>query len=644
MHRTKRRSAVLATLSVFALVAMACGGDDDDSTEGSEAVSGTEAETPATGEATTPSEGTETAATEGSTPSAGSEAPSEGGPVPTSPGERHISDEGEPVQGGDLVYGIEADSANGWAPYRTSCATSCELLLSSVSDPLFYVTADSEIEPMLVESYESNDDGTEWTFHIRDGITFHDGTPLDGAAVKFNIDSCRFSTLTGAAFTFITDTAASGQDVVITTTGDVALPRFFNERQCAKMFSPTWLGSLEDIPQRVEGSPIYDAELAATPADGDPAAPVGLGAFKFESYTPGNGNSFKLVRNEDYWRGPNGITGEELPYLDSIEGVVAVDIDSRTNGLLGGQFDVIHTANPDAISQFLDDDSVEVTASSKFGDTDYLMINVAQGAQDPEGANADSPMINVHCRRALAFATDQERVIEERAAGLTLPATGPFPPGSLGYLEDSGYPTYDPDQANEEMDQCLSDLGTDHIEFTFNTTNDPFNVETNELILSMWQETLGADRVQATISPIEQGQYIGLGLNGTFNVFGWRNHAGVDPDTQIYWWNEASAAPIGSIAINFGRIADPDLETQFDIIRTNPDEAARKAAAEEVNRIFGEKVYNLWLGWTLWGVITQPYVNGIERNVLPDGGEGVGLAFAGRHMTNQIWCDNGKCE
>ena len=187
------------------------------------------------------------------------------------------------------------------------------------------------------------------------------------------------------------------------------------------------------------------------------------------------------MRNEDYWRGPNGITGESLPYLDSIEAVPAVDIDSRSNALRSGQFDIIHTSNSDSIAQFLDDDSVETIASSLYGDTNYIMLNVAEGDTDPDGANADSPLLNVHCRRALAFATDNERLAEERGAGLVQVANGPFGPGQLGYLEDSGYPQYDPDAALEEFDQCLADLGTDSIEFTFNTTNDPFNVETNTL-------------------------------------------------------------------------------------------------------------------------------------------------------------------
>ena len=68
--------------------------------------------------------------------------------------------------------------------------------VASVSDSLFAVNDDGETVPLLVESVEPNDDYTEWTLTIREGITFHDGTPLDGAAVKFNIDACRAAPLT----------------------------------------------------------------------------------------------------------------------------------------------------------------------------------------------------------------------------------------------------------------------------------------------------------------------------------------------------------------------------------------------------------------------------------------------------------------
>ena len=313
--------------------------------------------------------------------------------------------------------------------------------------------------------------------------------------------------------------------------------------------------------------------------------------------------------------------------------------------LRSGQFDVIHTSNADSISQFLDDDEFETIASSLFGDTNYTMLNVAEGDTDPEGANADSPLLNVHCRRALAFATDNERLAEERGAGLVQVANGPFGPGQLGYLEDSGYPQYDPDAALEEFDQCLADLGTDTIEFTFNTTNDPFNVETNTLMISMWQEVFG-DAIQATITPDRAGPVHRPGARRhvqRLRLAQPRRHRPGHPGLLV-----------AEHVVGPDRVAGAELRPlqgrrrwtpRWRSIKTNPDEAARKEAAEEVNRIFGEQVYNLWSTWALWAVIEAPYVNGLESNVLPDSGEqGVGLAFSGRHQMNQIWCDEGVCE
>jgi len=644
-----RSTRLLAALTVTALVAVAACGDDDDATapttttgagvvESTAATGGADtAATTETSEATASSSATTASATTDATDGTAATAT-------VSSGVRTSEDNGEPVKGGTLVYGLEADTANGWAPYRSSLATSGYIPITSITDSLFAVTADGEVVGNLVDTVDHNADYTQWTMHLREGIKFQDGTPFDADAVKFNMDSCIYSPLAGPSLTTIESVEASGMDVTVNVRGGpwVAFPSYF-VAGCGYQMSAQWLRSLPDIPQRKEGGPAYDPVLAATPADGDPARPVGLGAFTFESYSPGNGNSFRAVRNDAYWRGPNGITGEDLPYLDAIEAVVAVDADGRTNGLRGGDFDVMMTANSDTIADFLDNDDFKVDSSTLYGDTGYAMLNVAAGPMDPEGKNAASPLLNVNCRRALAAAIDLDRYVQERGAGLVPPANGPFPPGSLGYLEDTGYPKYDPAVASSEMDTCLGALGTDHIELSFNTTNDPFNVESNTLILSMWTDVFG-DKVQAKITPIEQGQYIGLALVGSFNAVGWRSHSGIDPDIQRLWWQSSSALPLGTLALNFGRFQDPDMDAQLAIIKSNPDPAARKAAAQEVNRIFGEKVYNWWFAWALWAIISQPYVNGVQRHVLPDGEEGIGLAFAGLHQTNQIWCDEGTCE
>jgi peptide/nickel transport system substrate-binding protein len=622
MHLHKRRATLLATLTVFTMVAVACASDDDDdsspATAGSDPVAGTDAAADDS-IATTDDEGSDDA-------------------------NRHAGDEGEPVHGGTLVYGIEADTANPWAPYRASISRAGYIPIRSISDTLFSFKEDGEIQGLLVESFEHNDDYSEWTFHIREGITFHDGTPLDGDAVRFNIETFKYSPLSGGALAPLVGITSSGQDVTLTTTpgGWVTLPAYFSSG--FHMMSKQWLSSLPDVPHRVEGTPVYDAALAATPADGDPAKPVGLGAFMFESYTPGNGNTFRAVRNPNYWRGPNGITGEDLPYLDAIEAVVFVDVESRSNAVRSGQIDVMHTANADTVRQFLDDDTMKTISSNKWAEVGYILINMAEGADiDPEGTNANNPLLTLPCRQALAAAIDLERLKEERGGGLTAVSNGPFPPGTPGYLEDTGYPRYDVDEARTYMEACLAERGSDSIEFSFNTTNDPFNVESNQLVLSMWNEAFG-DQVQATITPIEQGQYIGLALFGTYQAQGWQNHGGFEPDFQRLWWHSSSSTPIGQQALNFGRFRDPVIDEALDIAKSNPDIEARRAAAETINRQFGENVYNIWLNHSEWGIVSQPYVNGVEAAVFPDGTPIVGLAGAGAHQTNQMWCDEGTCE
>ncbi|MEO6156909.1 MAG: ABC transporter substrate-binding protein [Ilumatobacteraceae bacterium] len=632
-------------MAAFTVVAAACSSDKTSAPD-----TGGVATTvsPATTDSGTPNTGS----TDSSTPSTGSTdssnpATTEGtsnGP----PGANHAATDtaGPPAHGGSLVIGIDSDTANAWAPYRASMAGSGYTVLQSISDSLFTVNDKGESVPLLVKTVDHNADYTQWTLHMRDGIKFQDGTPLDGEAVKFNIDSCLYSPLTASAYSSIGDVTASGQDVVINIKGTpwVALPSFFSDGQCGFMMSKQWLSSLPDVPQRNDKTPVYDAALAATPATGDPAKPVGLGAFTFESYTPGNGNSFKATRNKDYWRGPNGITGEDLPYLDSIEAVVYVDADSRFNAVRSGDINAMQTANADTIKQALDNSKLKTVSTNKFGETGYLLLNVAEGpVTDPKGVNAKSPLLQLTCRQALAAAIDTTRVSKERGASLEIPANGPFGPGSAGYLEDSGYPKFDIGQAKTYMDECLKATGTSNIEFSFNTTNDPFNVETNQLIVSMWNDAFGG-KVKTSITPIEQGQYIGLALTGSFQVFGWRNHSGSDPDQQRIWWQSSASAPLGSLALNFGRFKDDVIDKALEVIKSNPDQAARTAAAETVNKQFGAEVYNLWLTRSLSGLISQPYVNGVSAHTIPGGGKGIGLHGQQRQQFNQMWCDNGKCQ
>ena len=612
---------MVSALAAFTLIAAACGSGDDDG-------GGTDAATDTTKGPTAE----EIKANE----AAGEDA--------------RAVDADKPVPGGKLVYGIEADSANPWVHYATSCAISCRMIFRAITEPLFVSIKEGDGAKQtgyLVSKVENSADYKEWKFTARDGIKFQDGTPFDGAAIAYNIDVCRLSGLTGPAYAHIDSTSAAGQVVTIKMKSpDVNLPVLFREEVCGMMFSPTWMRTLESNPLRKLDPTRVD------PPTGKQTEPVGLGAFKFKSYTAGNGNSFIAAKNPDYWRSAEG-----LPYLDEIEFVVAVDVQSRANGLRSSNFGIIHTANSDEGKKFKEEGNWALLQANAFGETSHYMINVAAGenatfaaatgkpgTMDPEGKNAKSPMLNVHCRRALAFGKDAQEYVALREAGETQPANGPFPPGSLGYLPDTGFPVkQDIPKAQAEMDTCLSELGVSQIEFGFNTTNDPFNVESNQLTLSQWQKVFG-DKIKATVTPIEQGQYIGVALVGDFNVFGWRNFAATDPNELVYWWSSATASPVGTLALNFGRFTDPQIDAALKTIREEPDPAKRKAAAEALNRRFADQVYNLWSYWTLWTVAANPKVKNLTDLPLPTGTTGdVVPVIAGKHFLAQVWCEGGKC-
>lgn len=564
-----------------------------------------------------------------------------------------------PVRGGKMVYGVEGDTANPWAHYAASCAISCRMILRSVSDALFVTNSDGAIVPYLAQSAEPNEDYTSWTMTIRDGIFFHDGTPLDAAAVKYNIDVCRFSELTGATFIGLADVAAEGQTVTLTySQPDVLGPQILRAEVCGFMLSPAWMATLENNPLNAG---MTDEEKAGL--TGDPAAPVGVGPFVFESYTPGNGNSFIATRNADYWRGdgPNSVTGEGLPYLDEVEFVVADSIQARSNGVRSGQFDIMHTSDPDWIVRYDGDDDFKLLQANDFGETSYTLINVAQGENptlaalrgvdtvdmDPLGLNATSPLVHLSCRRALAHARDNERLAAERWAGIANVANGPFPPGTIGYLEDTGYPQFDIEEARRVFEDCKTDSGQNPVMVSFATTTDTSDVETNELIAAMWREAFG-DEIQVTVVPIEQGRLIGQALAGAYQAIAWRNHGGVDPAEQWFWWSSASASPIEptipELALNAGRFQDPAMDVQLAIIRQNPDPEARRAAAEEVNRLFAQNLWNFWTVWSLWGIVANPRIQNLTNLTFPDGTDQAFPVIAGKHHLTQIWCLDGDCQ
>ncbi len=212
-------------------------------------------------------------------------------------------------------------------------------------------------------------------------------------------------------------------------------------------------------------------------------------------------------------------------------------------------------------------------------------------------------------RCALGQAFDKQELIDVVYNGFGDVANGPFSPGQEGYLEDNGSLPYDPDAAAEAIAAYEAENGP--IAINFSTTTSATNLARAQFLSDVW----GAAGVDVTIDQIEQSKLINNALLGdvAFDIFGWRNHAGLYVDQQNFWWNSSAALPPGQIALNFGRLSDPVIDDLLTKARSETDAEVRKGYAEDINRQFAKECWILPHNFTDWGVMLAPKVQGIGK-------------------------------
>ncbi|MCU0260018.1 MAG: ABC transporter substrate-binding protein [Ilumatobacteraceae bacterium] len=583
-----------AGLVAFSLVAAACGDKkDDDAVEG-----GDTTEAPAATEAPD-SGGTEAPETEGTEPPA---------PVVTEP----PAAEFDPVVGGRLVVAGEAEVANPWTPANMQCDSFCQMRARTFYDPLVVTNSDLEAVGFLAESVTPNEDNTVFTIKLREGISFHDGEPFNADAAMANINRSFNSLLLGAA---LKDVARNADGTIVMEklddftftiatglNGDPAQPLpwplfpYYLGGQAGLMASPAWLDAV-------------DAGSA------DPSQPVGTGPFVFDSYAPGD----KLVvkKNPNYWVIDEN--GTQLPYLDEIEFRVIPDSQVRGQALQSGDVDLISTSDSAVIADFEGDDSFNLVRQDQFSETNYILFNLTKPY-----------LADKRVRCGLLQAVDKEDLIAVVAQGNGVPANGPFTNGQEGFLTDNGSLPFDTEAAAAQIAEYEAENG--ELTINYSTTPTATSLTTAQYLQGVWGE-IGVD---VTIDQIEQSKLINNALFGdpAFDAFGWRNHAGIFVDQQYFWWHSSAAADPGSLALNFGRLRDPEIDAALEASRSEADPEVRRGLAEDINRRFASECWIIPTSFTQWGVIHDPAVQNIGRSPLP---EGAGFMRDGAGFPGQVW-------
>ena len=590
------RWRLFIALCVTALLASACGGGGDgDSRDDGDGAVAEVTSAPTTGGGSGDDSGDDGAG-DGQPDEQenrdGDESPEEPTAAPTTPDEEAPPAERDSIYGGTLVFGLESETLSGWNPITTTAVVSGHIVLRQIYDPLTIEGADGEPLPFLLESFSSSEDFTEWTFTLRPGITFHDGLPVNSDALIRHLEEMRRGTLTGLV---MQDAQFQGAEAIDDLSVTINLGRSF-----------------ADFPLGFTGTGGYLPSPAMYDLGADSARnPIGTGPFMLDEWV--DHEVTRVVRNPNYWR--TDAQGRQLPYLDTIEFRPIEDDEARFNTLRAGDVDASVDNGGTRVEEYNEDFKAH-WQDGRYSATTYLVMNTSK-----------PPFDNLEFRRALAQCTDRQTLNTVIWDGQP-PATGPFAPGTPGYLEDSGFPAYDPDAGRA----VIEELGAPSFEIT--TTIATLDLLQAELLASMW----GQCGVGVKIAQLLQAEAVTQAVFGNFSTFVARNHNGYSLAMERFWWH-SRYSPVPPVpAINFGRFSDPRIDAALDEVITTNDPERQRELGEEISRAFAEGIYNIWLYHSRWLVAAQDHVNGIDTLTLPEGGDHAKI-FEGRVFLSEAWLD-----
>jgi len=467
--------------------------------------------------------------------------------------------------------------------------------------------------PFLADKITPANNYTKWTIHIRSGIKFQDGSPLNAQVVANNLNAYRgkYPKRSPLLFVFVFDDVTDVKVVdPMTVEVDMKTPWAAFP---ASLFSYGRLGIMAQK-QLDDGKNCFSDM-------------IGTGPFKLGSWQIND--HLTVVKNPDYWRKDS--FGQQLPYLDQITFKPIPDATQQLNGYKSKALDL---GNSDDTTTLIPGLLPEVNAGT---------FHLAVAKQNPEVGytifnTQKEPFNNINARKAWVYAFDYNTYNKARNDSLNDLANGPFGPGVMGHLADTGWPTYDLTKAKAAVAAYKQDTGK-NLSFTFSIPNDSASQASAQVVVGFMQ----AAGMKVSLKPEEQSQEINDVIANSFQAAAWRNHPGFDPDTQWVWWHCAAAPaavpPAGTTEappkdvglttadgavgnncdnlVNFSKFNDPVINKAFETGRTSTDQAVREKAYQDINREFAKQ---MWEGWTFYSVWTVPYqtdVRGILGPKLP---------------------------
>lgn len=369
---------------------------------------------------------------------------------------------GEPVKGGEITVGIAQDLDDSLDPHQTVAAGTREVLFN-IFEGLVKPNSDGEMIPAVAEKYTLSEDGTTYTFTLREGVKFHNGQTVTAEDVVYSINRC------------------------------AAVPEG-QEKPLVAAFSA--VKSVEALDEKTVAVTIAQRDLefisymtaAIIPADyeNQDTAPVGTGPFRFVSRTPQQ--DFVMERFEDYWGAP--------AWLDKVTYKICENADALVMNLNGGSIDLCAHLTSAQASQL--NQSFQVLEGT---------MNLVQAIYLN---NQAKPFDNQMVRQALCYAIDRQGIMDMVADGHGTAVGSSIYPAFTKYFLPELVDKYPHDVAKAK--ELLTQAGyPDGFDMTISVPNNyQPHMDTAEVVAEQLREA----GINVTIQPVEWSTWLDTIYNG----------------------------------------------------------------------------------------------------------------------------------
>ncbi|MBX3580864.1 MAG: ABC transporter substrate-binding protein [Rhizobiaceae bacterium] len=433
----------------------------------------------------------------------------------------------------ELVLGMPLEPPH-LDPTAGAAAAIDEVLYANVFEGLTRIGARGEVLPALAESWTVSDDGKTYTFKLRTGVKFHDGTDFDAQDVKFSLDRARGEDSTNAQKGLFT--AIDTVEVVDPSTVKVTL----KQPQGSFLYNMGW------------GDAVI---VAPESAETNKEKPVGTGPFKLENWA--KGSSITLTKADGYWGNPVALEKAEFRIIPdaaaAVPALLSGDVQALPNFQLG-----------DALPQVQSDPRFKVVIGATEGET-ILATN-----------NKKPPLDQLKVRQAIAHVIDRQAIIDGASGGFGVPIGSHFSPANEAYVDLTGTYPYDLAKAKE----LLAEAGyPDGFKTTLKLPPVAYARDGGQIVASELRK-IG---IEAEIIPVEWADW----LKQVFTE--------KDYDLSIVSHTEPNDIDIYARKDYYFNYDNPAFDKVIEELNLTSDEAKRKELYQQGQKILADDAVNGFL-------------------------------------------------